>query len=158
MEKSKLPADLNKRAKSIVGFIIISFLVSGVVYALFRRHELENNYKIAIGQVTEITGAGAKSGADYGLNYIYEVNQKKYSGDINLNLCGSVKTRDVKQFTLNKYFPVAYDTKHPGASVIILSLASAERFKYKMPDSLYPCLRHIDCDYYINVKPEDYSK
>ncbi len=61
-----------------VGFIIISFLISGVFYASFRRHELENNYKIASGQVTEVTGPGAKSGGDYGLNYIYEVNHKKY--------------------------------------------------------------------------------
>ena len=75
-----------------------------------------------------------------------------------INLCGTVKMKDVKQFTLNKNFPVAYDTKFPSASMIILSLESAERYKYKMPDSLYPCLRHIDCDYYLNVKPEDYSK
>jgi hypothetical protein len=142
----------------IIGLIFILSAISAIVYVLFRRHELDNNYKIAIGQVTEITGPGAKSGADYGLNYIYEVDHKKYSGEISLNLCGSVKMRDVKQFTLNKNFPIAYDTKRPGTSIIILSLASAERFKYKMPDSLYPCLRHIDCDYYINVKPEDYSK
>lgn len=146
------------RLNRIIGFTFIALAISVIVYALFRRHELNNNYKITIGQVTQITGPGAKSGADYGLNYIYEVNQKKYSGEISLNLCGSVKMQDIRQFTLNKNFPVAYDTKYPGASMIILSLASAERFKYKMPDSLYPCLRHIDCDYYINVKPEDYSK
>jgi len=146
------------RRNQIIGLIFTLFAISVVVYALFRRHELSNNYKIVIGQVTEVTGPGAKSGADYGLNYIYEVNDIKYSGEISLNLCGIVKKRDVKQFTLNKKFPVAYDTKHPSTSLIILSLESAERFKYKMPDSLYPCLRHIDCDYYINVKPEDYSK
>ena len=32
MAKSKLPANINKQAKSIVGFIIISFLISGVVW------------------------------------------------------------------------------------------------------------------------------
>ena len=146
------------RRNQIMGFIVISLLIFGVVYALFRRHELDNNYKIAIGQVTEITGPSAKSGADYGLNYMFEVDHKKYSGDINLNLCGNVNLREIKQFTLYKNFPVAYDTKGPSTSVIILSLKAAERFKYKMPDSLYPCLRHIDCDYYIDVKPEDYSK
>jgi hypothetical protein len=142
----------------IIGVTFILIAISVLGYARFRRHELDNNYRIAIGQVTEITGPGAKSGADYGLNYIYEVNNKQYSGEISLSLCGTVKMKDVKQFTLNKNFPVAYDTKYPSASMIILSLESAERYKYKMPDSLYPCLRHIDCDYYLNVKPEDYSK
>jgi hypothetical protein len=146
------------RRNQIIVSVFILFSTSVIVYALFRRHELDDNYKIAIGQVTEVTGPAAKSGADYGLNYIYEVNQKKYSGDVNLKLCGNVKMRDIKEFTLNKKFPVAYDSKFPSASIIIPSLESAERFKYKMPDSLYPCLRHIDCDYYINVKPEDYSK
>lgn len=69
----------------IMGFIIISFLLLGVAYALFRRHELDNNYKIAIGQVTEITGPAAKSGGDYGLNYTFEVDHKEYSGDITRN-------------------------------------------------------------------------
>ena len=141
-----------------MGLIFILSAILMVVYALFRRHELDNNYKVVIGQVTEITGPGAKTGADFGLNYIYVVDHKNYSGEISLNLCGNVKMRDVKQFTLYKKFPVAYDTKNPGTSLIILSLESAERFKYKIPDSLYPCLRHMDCDYYINVKPEDYSK
>jgi len=127
-------------------------------YALFRRHELNHNYKIVIGEVTEITGPGAKSRSDYGLNYTYEVDHKKYSGEISLDLCRNAKMREVRQFTLHKNFPVAYDTKYPAASRIILSLASAEHFNYKMPDSLYPCLRHLDCDYYLNVKPEDYSK
>jgi len=149
---------MSYKLNRIAGFIILSLMISGVAYALFRRRELDNNYKIAIGQITEITGPGAKSGGDYGLNYIYEVDHKKYSGDITLKLCGNVKRIDVKQYTLYKNFPVAYDIKDPGTSVIILSLESAERFKYKMPDSLYPCLRHIDCDYYINVKTEDYSK
>ena len=142
----------------IIGIIFILSAISTIIYALFRRHELDNNYKIAIGQVIEITGPGAKSGDDYGLNYIYEVDGKEYSGEISLNLCGINTMRDVRRFTLDKNFPVAYDTKSPSWSLIILSLESAERFKYKMPDSLYPCLRHIDCDYYINVKPEDYSK
>ena len=142
----------------IIGVTFILIAISLVGYALFRRHELDNNYRIAIGQVIEITGPGAKSGADYGLNYIYEVNNKQYSGEISLSLCGNVKMKDVKQFTLKKNFPVAYDTKYPSASIIILSLESAERYKYKMPDSLYPCLRHIDCDYYLNVTPQDYSK
>jgi len=149
---------MTTRTSQIIGIIFILSAVSMIIYALFRRHELDNNYKIAIGQVTELTGPGAKSGADYGLNYIYQVDGKEYSGEISLNLCGIVTKREVKQYTLYKNFPVAYDTKSPSTSLIILSLESAERFKYKMPDSLYPCLRHIDCDYYINVKPEDYSK
>ena len=151
-------SSISFRISRIIGVGFILLAISVIVYALFRRHELDNNYKITIGQVTEITGPGAKSGADYGLNYIYEVDHKKYSGEISLNLCGNVKMRDVRLFTLNKNFPIAYDTKYPDASIIILSLESAERFKYKMPDSLYPCLRYIDCDFYVNVKPEDYSK
>jgi hypothetical protein len=149
---------MRSKLNQIAGVTILFLLISGVAYALFLRHELDNNFKIAIGQVTEITGPAAKSGGDYGLNYIYEVDHKKYSGDVSLKLCGNVMRKEVQQYTLYKNFPIAYDTKNPGSSVIILSLESAERFKYKMPDSLYPCLRHIDCDYYLNVKPEDYSK
>lgn len=61
---------MRSKLNQIAGLTILFLLISYVAYALFLRHELDNNFKIAIGQVTEITGPAAKSGGDYGLNYI----------------------------------------------------------------------------------------
>jgi hypothetical protein len=87
---------------------------------------LITNYAIAIGQVTEMTGTRH---GDYWLNYVFEVNGKKHSGVIDMELCWNLTRHEVKQFVLNKYFPVAYDSKSPWVNLIILSLKTAERFK-----------------------------
>ncbi len=113
---------MGAKINRIVGFSFIAAATSVIAYALFRRHELDNNYKISIGTVTEMTGPGARSGGDYGLNYIYEVDHQKYTGEITLDLCKNIKLREVRQRTLNKNFQVAYDAKHPVTGMIILSL------------------------------------
>ena len=111
--------------------LIIAFLIIGPCYFLFLRHEFDNNYSFCIGRVTEITPPGWKSSGDYSVLYTFEINNKTYSNNVNLNFClRGLTIADIRSLILNKRFAIAYDTKPPWSNLMILTPSSAERFKY----------------------------
>jgi hypothetical protein len=118
-----------------------------LTYALFRRHELRNNFEISVCKVTYITGPGWHSSGDYSIIFDYEIRHKKYSNNTNLNICPSRRLRDIKAALLQKHIPIAYDKFDPGTSNIILSKSAAKIYNYKIPDSLMPVIQLVDCDF-----------
>lgn len=119
----------------IVGFSLLAFCIIWIVKGFYDTYQLQNNYKITNGQVTRITNVLRQSD-NWNLMYEYNINGKVFSGGGVYPLCGNLTFENLIRLLANKTFPVAYSTKDATQSVMILTKKNAERFDYKMPDSL----------------------
>lgn len=60
----------------------------------------------------------------------------KHCAERNFKFCDNQTMSKMRLLFVGKQFPIAYSTKDISISNMILTLKDAERFKYKLPDSL----------------------
>lgn len=127
---------MKNKFQKIIQVIIILFLIVMIFEIFYQKFQFMKNYKFANGIITETTKRGWKNSGDYSIIYHYQVAGKNYKADQSYNLCNNLTREEVTSLLLNKKFAVAYSDKHPSISSMIITQESAERFKYKIPDSL----------------------
>jgi len=128
---------MENKINKIVGVIILAFLVFGLFIIFYRHNQLEKNFKIAEGRVSEVQASGWKnSPGDCAVLYEYFVNGKKYENNNNYNFCNNLSLQRIKLLLERKSFPVAFAVNAPSAGVMIIKKEEAERFNYLIPDSM----------------------
>ena len=60
--------------------IFVGLLACWLIYVWYKRHELDNNFKITTGTINGVTKSGWK-GSGRGIEYEYYVDGKKYNGE-----------------------------------------------------------------------------
>lgn len=125
-----------KRNKKITGIIFIGLVFIWLAWNLFKTYQFKHNYSFVNGRVTRIDGPGWKSSGDYAVLYEYLINGKKYTGNNNYNFCGDLNFESIRTLLQGKTFPILYSDKDKNQSILILTKANAEKYNYKMLDSL----------------------
>ena len=94
------------------------------------------DYKFTTGHITEVNAPGWKNSGDYAVLYQYVVGNKVYQNNNNFKFCNYQTMQKMRIVLKDKKFPVAYSTKDATMSIMLITKKDAERFKYKIPDSL----------------------
>jgi len=122
----------NKTGRNIfVTLFILCFLGMLVKVYLFWHH-----FAFTTGMVTAITPPGYKGSGDYSIVFEYTVDGQRYKGNNDLKFCPGQDRERMKTLLLGKKFPVVYGTKSPSGGGMVLSQDYADKFKYKLPDSV----------------------
>jgi hypothetical protein len=127
---------LEKKFNKIGGIIAIVFLIVMLIIGLYKRYLLIHNFEFVAGKVTEITLPGWKSSGDYSVLYEYQVSGKLYRSNNNYNYCGKLGLTKLSALLVGKSFPVAYAVKDASTGVLLLTEEGADKFHYKLPDSV----------------------
>jgi hypothetical protein len=118
--------------------IIICFFLIGGFYTIYSRYQLKHNYEITVAHIYDIQVAGYRNGGDYSILYEFYVNGKKYINNNNYNYCGDLNLNKIRSLLKGKDIAVAYPSAahNLGIGQLLLTQRDAERFNYKISDSL----------------------
>ena len=111
-------------------------LILFVTYMLFEGYQFRSQFAFTNGTVTKITLSGYRSPGDYSILYEYKVNGDLYHGNNNGNYCSGQNMGLIKELLVGKQFPVVYGTKKPSMGFIMLNQKYANKYNYKLPDSV----------------------
>jgi len=123
-----------EKLKKIGVTIILTFLIGGVLFALFSRYQLFHHYSFTTGQIRGITTAKARGA--YTILYDYRVNKSLHHGEQTFDYCPGWGRKRLDSFLRGKQFPVVYAVNLPFADNLLIKKGRAALFNYKLPDSV----------------------
>lgn len=127
---------VNKKVTRIGGYVAVVFLIGMISFIFWKSYEVRHHFAFTTGKVVDITKPGWKNSGDYSIVFEYSVNAHTYNGNNNYNYCSGQSMSQLKSLFVGKHFPVVYAMKDPSGGFMLFTQNYADRYKYKLPDSI----------------------
>lgn len=124
----------SKQKNKIGAIALMAFCVGLVVWGLIDRKKLQENHVLGVGQVNWISSGGRGNGGRVYIDFIIQVNGKKYKGS------SSYLDTDITPKGLGlmrgKTFPCIYHPSNPSISTLLILPKEFKKEGHNFPDSL----------------------
>lgn len=134
---------MNKRKMNLVlGILFIVFFLGYIMYALARRHNLEQNHRIGVAIPYDCSSNGRGNGGGLDIEFRVTIDKKEYRGTMALTT-RELSEYDCRNYFIGRSFPVAYLPSNPSNAILLIRPKDFSRFGTSFPDSLSWVLKYL---------------